>query len=87
VRPSCNSAFRGHVIIGGPNRYFNFNAFIVPVTGTYGNVGRDTLTGPGMAELDLSVLKSTPMSEKINLQFRVELFNVFNHESRHFCHA
>jgi hypothetical protein len=79
VRPSWNSAFTGPLILGSPNQYFNPNAFIVPVAGTYGNVGRDTLTGPGLAELDLSVLKNTRVSERVNLQFRAEFFNILNH--------
>jgi len=79
VRPSWNPAFTGPVILGGPNQYFNPNAFILPVTGTYGNVGRDTLTGPGLAELDLSALKSTRLSERFNLQFRAEFFNILKH--------
>jgi hypothetical protein len=78
VRPSWKPAFTGKVIQGGPNQYFNPNAFIVPASGTYGNVGRDTLIGPGMAELDASLLKTTAISEKINLQFRAEFFNVLN---------
>jgi hypothetical protein len=78
VRPSWNPAFTGNVIEGGPNQYFNPNAFIVPVTGTYGNVGRDTLIGPGMAELDLAALKKTAISERLQLQFRAEVFNLFN---------
>ncbi len=72
------SAFTGNVIEGGPNQYFNPNAFAIPVAGTYGNVGRDTLIGPGMADLDLAALKKTAISEKLQLQFRAEVFNVFN---------
>ena len=79
VRPSWNPAFTGPVILGGPNRYFNPNAFLPPVTGTYGNVGRDVLFGPGLADLDLSVLKTTRLTERINLQFRAEFFNLLNH--------
>ena len=78
VRPSWNPAFSGPVILGSPNRYFNPAAFVAPATGTYGNVGRDVLTGPGLAELDFSVLKTTPISEKAKLQFRAEFFNVLN---------
>jgi hypothetical protein len=78
VRPNWNPAFTGPVILGGPNQYFNPNAFLPPVTGTYGNVGRDVLTGPGLADLDLSVLKTTRLSERINLQFRAEFFNILN---------
>ncbi len=78
VRPSWNPAFSGPVILGSPNRYFNPAAFVAPATGTYGNVGRDVLTGPGLAELDFSVLKTTPISEKAKLQLRAEFFNVLN---------
>jgi hypothetical protein len=62
-----------------PNGYFNPNAFMLPAPGTYGNVRRDALIGPGLTELDLSALKTTAVSEKIKLQFRAELFNVLNH--------
>ena len=78
VRPSWNPAFTGKVIEGGPNQYFNPNAFVVAPSGTYGNVGRDTLIGPGLAELDASLLKTTAISEKLNLQFRAEFFNLMN---------
>lgn len=79
VRPSVNPSFAGNVILGNPNEYFNPNAFIVPVNGTYGNLGRDTLTGPALAELDFSVLKNTTISERVRLQFRAEAFNILNH--------
>jgi hypothetical protein len=79
VRPSLNPAFTGNVIEGGPNQYFNPAAFIVPATGTYGNVGRNTLVGPGVAELDASLLKNIILTERTHLQFRAEFFNVANH--------
>jgi Carboxypeptidase regulatory-like domain len=78
IRPSWNPAFSGPVILGGPNEYYNPNAFLEPTTGTYGNVGRDVLTGPGLAETDFSTTKNTQLSEKLRLQFRAEFFNIFN---------
>ncbi len=78
VRPSWNPAFTGPVILGGPNQYFNPNAFLPPTAGTYGNVGRNTLIGPGLAQLDFSVLKSAALTERTRLQFRAEFFNVLN---------
>jgi len=78
VRPSWNPAFSGPVVEGGPNQYFNPNAFVIPATGTYGNVGRNVLTGPGLATTDFSVTKITPISEKTRLQFRAEFFNILN---------
>lgn len=78
VRPSWNPAFHGPVVLGGPERYFDPNAFLVPANGTYGNVGRDTLFGPGSASVDFSALKNTNLSERMKLQFRAEFFNVLN---------
>jgi len=79
VRPSWNPAFHGPVIIGSPNEYFNPNAFIAPPNGTFGNVGRDVLTGPGLATVDFSVLKTTAITERMKAQFRAEFFNILNH--------
>jgi hypothetical protein len=78
VRPSWNPAFTGPVILGGPNQYFNPAAFLPPGSGTYGNAGRDVLTGPGLTELDLSAAKITSLTEKMRLQFRAEFFNILN---------
>jgi hypothetical protein len=78
VRPSWNPVFQGPVILGGPDQYFNPAAFLSPASGTYGNVGRDVLVGPGLASLDLSVLKDTAVTEKLRLQFRAEAFNLLN---------
>jgi Carboxypeptidase regulatory-like domain len=78
IRPSVNPEFRGNVIQGGPKQYFNPTAFLVPFPGTYGNLGRNTLTGPGIAELDLSLRKNTALTQRLNLQFRAEFFNILN---------
>jgi hypothetical protein len=79
IRPSWNPAFTGNVILGGPNKYYDPNAFVVPLNGTYGNAGRDTLEGPGVSALDLSASKRIRLSERFSLQFRGELFNILNH--------
>lgn len=79
VRPSWNPAFTGSAIEGGVAQFFNPAAFLAPAAGTYGNVGRDVLTGPGLANLDASLLKSFALSEKLRLQFRAEFFNLLNH--------
>lgn len=81
IRPSINPDFHGRIIEGGPQQYFNPEAYIVPVSGTYGNAGRDSLTGPGLANLDASLRKTTPLTEKTNLQFRAEFFNILNHSN------
>ena len=78
VRPSLNPAFTDPMIEGGPNQYFNPNAFLQPLANTYGNAPRNFLTGPGLAETDLSVAKTFLFTERVNLQFRAEAFNIFN---------
>lgn len=78
IRPSYNPAFKGNIILGDPNEYFNPNAFVVPSSGSYGNVDRDTLIGSGLAQLDLALLKNTSISERVQLQFRAEFFNLPN---------
>jgi hypothetical protein len=80
VRPYVNPNFSGPVILGSPNQWFNPAAFLAPPanSGFYGNLGRDTLIGPGLAVWDFSVLKDTPIRERLTLQFRAELFNILN---------
>ncbi|HTU33178.1 MAG TPA: carboxypeptidase-like regulatory domain-containing protein [Candidatus Acidoferrum sp.] len=80
VRPFTNPDFTGPVILGKPGEWFNPNAFIAPPStiGFYGNLGRDSFTGPGLATWDFSVLKDTPIRERLTLQFRAELFNLLN---------
>jgi hypothetical protein len=79
VRPSWNPNFTGPVILGGPNQYFNPNAFIQPLPGTYGNAGRDILQAPGLTQTDISLTKVFSFTERLKLQFRTEVFNLFNH--------
>ncbi len=77
-RPSVNPSFTGPVVLQKPNQWFNPNAFVLPAAGTWGNLGRGTLTGPGLADVDLSLIKNTAVSEKASLQFRAEVFNALN---------
>ena len=79
IRPNVNPSFAGPVILGGPNEYFNPAAFSAPVTGTYGDAGRDSLTGPGLTSLDFSVARKFAIKERLALQFRAEFFNILNH--------
>jgi len=78
-RPNLNPAFSGPVVTGNPNQWFNPNAFLLPAAGTYGNLGRGTYLGPGLANVDFSLFKTLPLRERLNLQFRAEAFNVLNH--------
>ncbi|MGH9770253.1 MAG: carboxypeptidase regulatory-like domain-containing protein [Candidatus Acidiferrales bacterium] len=80
VRPFLNPTFTGPVILGKPSQWFNPNAFIAPpsASGFYGDVGRDSYIGPGLATWDFSVMKDTAIRERTSLQFRAEIFNILN---------
>jgi Carboxypeptidase regulatory-like domain len=80
VRPFVNPNFTGSLVTGNPNQWFNPAAFIAPPSqsGFYGNLGRDTLIGPGLGTWDFSVLKDTRIRERLSVQFRAEIFNLLN---------
>ena len=84
VRPNAVPGFTGSRYTSGSTsaratQFFNPAAFSAPAYGTVGNLGRDTLTGPGYADWDLSLIKVTQITEKTRVQFRAEFFNVLNH--------
>jgi len=86
VRPNVTPGFAGPLYPGGGTarrvaEFFNPAAFSAPAAGYVGNAGRDSLTGPGFADWDLSLLKSTQLSERTRLQFRAEFFNILNHSN------
>lgn len=77
-----------------PFNFLNLSAFAVPCTlngqgtadtnciaGTrhYGNLGRNSLAGPSFKNFDFSIFKRTPITEHVNLEFRAEIYNLFNH--------
>ena len=73
-------------LVGDPNvsnpgvrAWFNTAAFAKAAAGSYGNLGRSTLFGPGQWNLDASLARLFAVNERSNLEFRVEAFNVFNH--------
>ncbi len=77
-RPEVNPSFSGPILLRKPAQWFNPNAFSLPAAGTYGSLGRGTLNGPGLADVDVSLAKDSAVSEKIKVQFRAEFFNVLN---------
>jgi hypothetical protein len=58
-------------------RWFNTDAFVLQPLGTFGNAGRNTFFGPGILNVDTSIIRNFRMGSK-TLQFRLEAFNVFN---------
>ncbi|MBZ5552759.1 MAG: carboxypeptidase regulatory-like domain-containing protein [Acidobacteriia bacterium] len=77
--PNWNPAFSGPVIPGTPDHWFDPRAFTRPLPGTFGNVARGSLIGPGLFTIDTSLFKEFSMGEKLTLQFRAETFNLLNH--------
>ena len=66
-----------------PSRWLNPAAFVEAPPGYFGNVGRDTIQGPGIFDTDFEIHKQfhMPYKESHVVQFRAEAFNVFNHPS------
>jgi hypothetical protein len=72
--------------VGDPSRpsgadktqWFNTAAFQRAALGTFGNVGRNSLRGPGYASLDIALFRNIPITERFRLQFRAESFNLLN---------
>jgi hypothetical protein len=81
VRPDRNPAFNGKLYPRKVQQYFNPAAFLPPATGTYGNVSRDSLSGPGLTQLDFSATRNARLSERVGIQFRAEFFNILNHSN------
>ena len=54
-------------------------AFCIPGTQHFGSLGRNSLIGPSYRNFDFSIFKSTPITERVRVEFRAEIFNIFNH--------
>jgi hypothetical protein len=66
-------------VLGGPDEYYDRDAYALQPAGFIGQVGRNTIEGPGLATVDLSLVRSIPLPrEAMSLQFRSEFFNLFN---------
>jgi hypothetical protein len=73
-------------LAGNPNsgpqtaaEWFNTAAFALPAQNTFGSAGRNVVTGPGLATLDLSLQKDQTLHERLKLQFRFDVYNSLNH--------
>jgi len=60
-------------------RWFNTAAFTTPAAFTWGTLGRNTLRGPGIVNVDMSAAKKFVFRETRSIQFRAEFFNAMNH--------
>jgi hypothetical protein len=93
-RPNLNPGFSPNPISGltagclgipvgqqlkSASRWFDPCAFSLQTAGTYGNLGRNTVTAPGLQDVDAALVKSTALAERTRLEFRAEAFNILNH--------
>ena len=68
-----------HVAFNPLGPYLNPAAFAQPLPGTYGNLGRNAFSGPGLNDFDMSLVKSQQIARDWSLRLRAEFFNVWNH--------
>ena len=68
-------------ISGNPAQWITnaASAFSIPGANSFGNLGRNAFYGPGFSNLDLALIKNTKITERVNLQFRTDAFDLFNH--------
>ncbi len=77
-RPDAVAGVSPYIEGADKRLYLNPAAFMIPQAGTFGNLGRNAYVGPGLAQFDLTLHKRLPVTEKINLEFRGEIYNLFN---------
>jgi hypothetical protein len=71
-------------VSGSPPRrnlreWFNINAFTENAVGTFGDIGKNSMRGPGFSNTDLALIKKTAVGDRVTVTFRAEFFNAFNH--------
>jgi hypothetical protein len=78
VRPNLKAT---PVVTGNPlgNWFLDPTVFITPPAGTLGIVGRNSFVGPGFEDVDLALIKNTKVTERMNVQFRADAFDILNH--------
>src|SRR5207237_8516253 len=81
-RPRANAVGNPDpIVLGDPDHYFDTSAFVLPPQGTFGDAGRNTLTGPSYAMTNVSFVKNTrigALGSGGQLQLRLEIFNLLN---------
>ena len=78
-RPSVAAGQSGTISNPSRTEWFNTSAFVMPQQGQFGNAARTSIYLPGLENVDASASKSFRIKERVNLQFRGEVFNIANH--------
>jgi hypothetical protein len=77
-RPNVVAGVSPFLSGGGRRLILNPAAFSTPAPGEFGNLGRWALHGPGLAQVDLTLQKRFALTERVNLEFRSEVYNILN---------
>ena len=83
-RPDLAPGANTNPVTGDPHGWIDTTAFQRPEPGFQGNLGRNTIIGPGAANTDFSLAKTFPLSrlrDGVSVEFRAEFFNLFNHSN------
>ncbi len=78
-RPDLKPGYSNNPILGSPDRWWDINAFTLQPANRRGNLGRNTLIGPGLVNFDFSLAKSFALADSRRIDFRAEMFNLPNH--------
>ncbi len=78
-RPNVVAGVNPFLSTGDQKYILNPAAFSIPAPGTFGNLGRYALHGPGLNQLDFTVHKKFSLTESVNVEFRAEVYNILNH--------
>jgi Carboxypeptidase regulatory-like domain/TonB-dependent Receptor Plug Domain len=76
IRPNCNGTLSGPKTVA---QWFNTGAFTASAFGEFGNCGNGIIRGPGENTWNWAFYKTFPFTERVNLEFRSEFFNIWNH--------
>jgi hypothetical protein len=79
-RPDLRPGVTGSLVTGNPARWYDVSAFARPEPGFLGNLGRNTLTGPGLFTIDFALTRQFAAfaDHRLKLDLRLEAFNLFN---------
>jgi hypothetical protein len=78
VVPGCDPMTKSR------SQWYNPECFVYAPYGTLGNSSRNSLHNPNFFNIDFSIVKNTKLTEKLNMQFRTEFFNILNHPNFYF---
>jgi hypothetical protein len=77
-RPDLRQGADNNPVLGGPDQYYDVNAFVLQSRGFFGNLGRNTVIGPGVISWDMTAEKYFTIGTGVRTSLRLDVFNVLN---------